>query len=254
VERFLLAVNQVEEKLIGHLLSPLLWFVLALAFFLEFKISKLWKAPLFTDDPSGARVLVKEVAVFEGALLAIAVFVIIWEYWLSVRRKLKPGKAKYVEEAVALWVVCLAILFLSAGLIMAWLAVIDFRHILTILQRGLFILLTVTMVPTLFLLINFRLKSGLAPLLALVFALMFYAGFEFLVTFLSSRGDEYTFFARLNDVYIWNQKFPELARSELWLTIYMPWFFWYLVMYLLINLFLVFLVFLRAKFFNGRQR
>jgi len=254
VERFLLAVNEVEEKLIRHLLSPLLWFVLASTFFLEFSISKLWKAPLIGDDPSGARVLVREIAVFEGALLTIGVLVIVWEYWLRLRNKRKQAKAKYVEEAIALWVVSIAILFLSAGLVMAWLSAIDFRHILTILQRGLFVLLTVTTVPTLFLLINPKLKAGLTPLLAAIFALMFYAGFELLVTFLSSRGDESAFFARLNDVYIWNQNFPELARSELWLTIYMPWFLWYLAMYLLLNFFLVFLLFLRMKFINGRQR
>ncbi len=69
----------------------------------------------------------------------------------------------------------------------------------------------------------------------MTFAIALYVGFEFLITWASSLGGDSAFFARLNDVYFWNNVFPGLARSELWVTIYNPWFSWYLVMYLLMN-------------------
>lgn len=207
------------------------------------------------DDPSGARILVREVAVLEGALLGIVISIFVWEYWISSRRNARqPTKQVARTDTLQLWTVSILVSFVSACVILAGLAVLDSAHALSVLQRGLFILLTVCLVPSLFLLMNPELKPGSTPFLAFVFSLVLYAGFEVLITFLSSLGDEFAFFARLNDVYVWNQMFPGLARSELWLTIYMPWLLWYLLMYVLINFSLFVLLFLRTRFVVRRNK
>ncbi len=254
MERIILWTSRVEKILIRHFANPLLWIVLLTGIFIEYRLSTVGNSPKITEGVLLARYSI----VIEIVLVLSCLTFFAWEAFkrasLSYGYKASEYKSCRLNEESILqtWLASVLILFLVALCLILTMSILNFQYIVTILQRTFFLLLTVVCIPTVYLLLKQKDKNGFWSIMAISGSIIFYLALSILITWLSSRGDENAFFARLNDVYFWNNKFPNLARSELWLTIYMPWFLWYLVMYLFLD-FLLFVLLVLKERLNFRR-
>lgn len=240
-----------ERVIIGQLLNPIVWLVLLFCGFMEYLISK---APTLYPKLPEAEILVRELLVVEGALAVSSVAVLVWEGRLRQRAGSDKRPPAISVDAVGVWIACSLIVSMVALLLLVMLLFLDFPHILTLLQRSLFLLLTVLLIPLVYLIVNPRMQGGLICAFGFLAGFLIYFGFQILIVYVSSLGDETSFFARLNDVYSWNYFFPKLARSELWLTIYQPWFGWYLLIYILVIAIFLSALIVRERKFAWRNK
>jgi hypothetical protein len=135
------------------------------------------------------------------------------------------------------------LLLVVAGLHLALLSYYQYIHILTVLQRGFIIWLTVILMPTTYLLVNPKARGGFAGVGAFIIALLALVVGEWTVVTLSLVSPAWE---RLGDVYYWNQLFPHVAQTRIWLTIYQPYLGWYFLGYLGANLVLYLALVLRV--------
>jgi len=173
--------------------------------------------------------------VIEGVLLASFAVALIWESYARSRHP-QPGAAHLPGAkgyAIKFHLAIVLLLLVVAGLHLALLSYFQYIHILTVLQRGFLVWLTVILAPTAYLLVNPRARGGFAGLAAFFVALLALVAAEWVVVTLSLVSPAWE---RLGDIYYWNQIFPRVAQERIWLTIYQPYLGWYFLGYLGANL------------------
>ena len=246
MQRFFDFADGVERILLRQFLNPLLWCIFALTLYFEVLLNQVQRQ--LTRWPTEV-LLAHLLAVLELSLLLSVAVILIWERRMAAGVGAKLSQAPESSEVYPprLWLAMCLTLALIAILHLCYLGYFQYVHIVTLLQRALFVYLTVLLVPGLYLLLNPRLRGAFAAVSSCVAALAAYLIVEFGVLWLSFQGSENAFFARLNDVYYWNHLFPEYARKELWLTIYVPWVAWYLFIYAGLNAALLLAIAVRSR-------
>ncbi|OPX21387.1 MAG: hypothetical protein B1H03_06665 [Planctomycetales bacterium 4484_113] len=246
MQRFFDFADGVERILVQQFVNPLLWFVFILTVYFEVLLNQIERQA--TRWPTEV-LLAHLLGIFELSLVISLVAILTWE--ARARARFKPRSENSLESPAAypprLWLAICLLLALITVLHLCYLGYFQYVHIITLLQRALFVFLAVLIVPGLYLLLNPRLRGGFAAVSSFITSLALYLILELSVLWLSFQAGENGFFARLNDVYYWNQLFPDYARSELWLTIYTPWLIWYLLIFIALNAVLVWGVVMRSR-------
>jgi len=246
VSRFLTFTDEVERIVLRHFANRLLWMVLAASAFTTIHLNRVqaqqggWHA----EDLLSALNLVVEIT-----LVAAFACIIIWEQFLRSRGRLGGPQMDHRRYTIRFHLAALLVLLVVTALLIALAGYLQFVHLLTIMQRGFLLWLTVVLAVTAYCFANPRLRGGLAAFASFVFALLVMAGGEWLVVTMSVVHPAW---ARLGDLYYWNQLFPRLAQDDLWLVIYQPWLSWYFAGYAGANVLLYF-VFLGRLQLGGRS-
>lgn len=247
MSRFFTFSDEVERIVLRHLANRFLWIVLAASAFTTIHLNRVqaqqggWHAePLL----SALNLIV------ELTLIAAFACIIIWELYLKSRGRRVDAMQDHRRYAVRFHLAALLVLLIVAALLIALAGYLQFIHLLTVMQRGFLLWLTVALAVTTYCLANPRLRGGLAAFAAFIFALLVMAGAEWLVVTMSVAHPAW---AQLGDLYYWNQLFPQLAQSDLWLVIYQPWLSWYFAGYAGANV-LLYLAFLGRLRLDGRKR
>ena len=246
MDRFFDFADGVERILLRQFLNPLLWFMLIVTVYFEVLLNQVQRQA--TRWPTEV-LLAHLTGIIELSLLVSVVAILLWEVRIRSRAEVEGKRPAESAEGYPprLWLAMCLLLVLVTIVHVACLGHFQYVHFLTVSQRALFLCLTTLLVPGLYLVLNPRLRGGFAALSSFVASLAAYSLVELGILWLSIHGSENAFFTRLNDVYYWNQLFPEYARKELWLTVYSPWLLWYLLMYFALNAIVLIAVISRAR-------
>jgi len=246
VSRLANFANEVERIVLRHFSNRLLWFVLAASFFITVHLNRVQaqQGGWHEEELLSALNLIVELT-----LVAAFACIILWELFLQSRGRSLSATWDYQRYALRFHLAALLVLLVVAALLIALAGRLQFVHLLTIMQRGFLVWLTVVLAVTAYCFANPRLRGGLAAFASFVFALLVMAGAEWLVVTMSLAHPAW---ARLGDLYYWNQLFPRLAQEDLWLVIYQPWLSWYFAGYAGANV-LLYLVFLGRLRLHGRN-
>ena len=239
---FFAFTESVEKVLMRQFGNRLLWIVVGTGLFITVYLNEIQRAT--TQWPT-EHLLARLNFVVEVVLLASFAVILIWESYMRSRHPQPkaaqlPGAKGYT---LRFHLATVLLLLVVAGLHLALLSYFQYIHILTVLQRGFLIWLTVILAPTVYLLVNLRARAGLAGLGAFFIALLALFAAEWVVVTLSLVSPAWE---RLGDIYYWNQLVPQVAQPRIWLTIYQPYLGWYFLGYLGANLVLYLALVLRV--------
>ena len=229
---FFAFAESVEHILMRQFGNRLLWVIAGTGLFIVVYLNEIQRATMRWPTE---HLLALLNFVIEGVLLASFAVALIWESYARSRHP-QPGAAHLPGAkgyAIKFHLAIVLLLLVVAGLHLALLSYFQYIHILTVLQRGFLVWLTVILAPTAYLLVNPRARGGFAGLAAFFVALLALVAAEWVVVTLSLVSPAWE---RLGDIYYWNQLFPRVAQERIWLTIYQPYLGWYFLGYLGANL------------------
>lgn len=238
--------DDVERILVRQLGNRLLWIVTGSDLFVLLYLGEVQRASMRWPTENLLALLN---FVVEISLVASVASVLVWEkHWAGRHPQVKdsshPDSSGY---ALKLHLATVLLLVLAASVFLVLLSYFQYIHLLTVLQRGFLVWLTVIVMPTVFLLANPGVRGGWIGLGAFLLALAAMIGAEWLVVFLSLA---YPAFERLGDLYYWNHLVPYVAQRvadrPLWLAIYQPYLGWYFLGYFGGNLMLYLALVLRV--------
>lgn len=238
---FFAFADAVERILMRQFGNRLLWVVVGTGLFIVVYLNEIQRATVRWPTE---HLLALLNFVVEVVLLASFAVALIWEGYTQSRHP-QPDAACSVDTkgyAIKFHLAIVLLLLVVAGLHLALLGYFQYIHILTVLQRGFLIWLTVILAPTAYLLVNPKVRGGFAGLAAFFLALLALVVAEWTVVTLSLVSPAWE---RLGDVYYWNQLFLQVAQPRIWLTIYQPYLGWYFLGYLGGNLVLYLALVLR---------
>jgi|GEM_PF-3568287 len=238
---FFAYTEAVERILMRQFGNRLLWIVAGTGLFIVVYLNEIQRAT--TRWPT-EHLLALLNFVVEVVLLASFAAALVWEGYTQSRRP-QPSAAFSTDTkgyTIKFHLAIVLLLLVVAGLHLVLLGYFQYIHILTVLQRGFLIWLTVILAPTVYLLVNPKARGGLQGVAAFFVALLALVVAEWTVVTLSLVSPAWE---RLGDVYYWNQLFPQVAQSQIWLTIYQPYLGWYFLGYLGGNLVLYLALVLR---------
>ncbi len=247
---FFAFAESVECILMRQFGNRLLWVVVGTGLFIVVYLNEIQRATMRWPTE---HLLALLNFVVEVVLLASFASALIWESYARSRRP-QPDAGHSTDTkgyAIKFHLAIVLLLLVVAGLHLALLSYFQYIHILTVLQRGFLIWLTVILVPTAYLLVNPRARGGLKGLGAFFVALLALIVAEWTVVTLSLVSPAWE---RLGDVYYWNQLLPQVAQERIWLTIYQPYLGWYFLGYLGGNLILYLALVLRVKAIGRREK
>ena len=239
---FFAFADVVERILMRQFGNRLLWVVVGTSLFIVVCLNEIQRATMRWPTE---HLLALLNFVVEVVLLASFAVALIWEGYTQSRRPqpdaaFSPSAKGY---AIKFHLAIVLLLLVVAGLHLTLLSYFQYIHILTVLQRGFLIWLTVILAPTTYLLVNPKARGGFAGLGAFFVALLALIVTEWAVVTLSLVSPAWE---RLGDVYYWNQLLPQVAQERIWLTIYQPYLGWYFLAYLGANLVLYLALVLRV--------
>jgi hypothetical protein len=246
---FLAFTEAVERILMRQFANRLLWVVVGTGLFAVAYLNEIQRATMRWPTE---HLLARLNFVVEVVLLASFAVILIWESYVRLRHPHPktaqlPGARGYTLK---FHLAAVLLLLVVAGLHLALLSYYQYVHILTVLQRGFLIWLTVILIPTVYLLVNPKSRGGLQGVAAFIVALLALIAAEWVVVTLSLVRPAWE---RLGDVYYWNQLFPRVAQERIWLTIYQPYLGWYFLGYLGANIALYLALVLRVLALGRRD-